>query len=98
MLRHLLLVGMCAASLSSFAQINAEQPAPSSTADNGHKIIYFGDGTAESGSSEEMISKFYFDQFRHAHDPLAPYFMFMSRDSKLALGIGGKFNATAYYD
>lgn len=24
--------------------------------------------------------------------------MFMSRDSKLALGIGGKFNATAYYD
>lgn len=98
MLRHLLLAGMCAASLSSFAQINAEQPAPKSDTDHGHKIIYFGDGTAESGSSEEMISKFYFDQFRHAHDPLAPYFMFMSRDSKLALGIGGKFNATAYYD
>lgn len=99
MLRNLLLALICTSVMAASAQINAEQPTPQTT-DLGHKIIYFGDSnlTPAEEAETELMGKFYFDQFRHAHDPLAPYFMFMSRDSKLALGIGGTFNAIAYYD
>lgn len=37
-----------------------------------------------------VIERFYADQFHHFQDPEAPYFMFVSRDSKLSMGIGGR--------
>lgn len=64
-----------------------------------HKIIYFGSGedlTADSTSI--MIRRFYEDQFRHFQDPLAPYFLFMSRDNDLAMGVGGVVRMRGYYD
>lgn len=64
-----------------------------------HKIIFFGDGgKPDTDSITNLISRFYLDQFRHFQDPLAPYFLFMSRDTKLAMGIGGCVRMRGYYD
>lgn len=64
-----------------------------------HKLIFFGKGEDPSQDSVSMlIQKFYEDQFRHFQDPLAPYFLFMSKDSQLAMGIGGCVRMRAYFD
>lgn len=42
--------------------------------------------------------KLYQDQFRHFQDPEAPYFMFMSKDSRLAMGMGGTVRMRSYFD
>lgn len=68
-----------------------------------HKVIYI-DGKPYSiseqhlDSIQKMIDKFYFDQFRNFSDPAAPYFLFMSKDSQLAMGIGGCVRMRAWYD
>lgn len=63
------------------------------------KIIYFGKGEEpDQESSSKIIQKFYEDQFRHSQDPLAPYFLFMSKDNSLAMGMGGCVRMRAYYD
>lgn len=67
-----------------------------------HKIITI-DGKpsgsqAYSDSIKALIENFYYDQFRHFQDPDAPYFLFMSRDATLAMGIGGAVRMRAYYD
>lgn len=49
-------------------------------------------------SIRRRISMFYYDQFRHFQDPGAPYFLFMSKDAQLAMGIGGAVRMRAYYD
>lgn len=49
-------------------------------------------------SVRRVISEFYYDQFRHFQDPGAPYFLFMSKDANLAMGIGGCVRMRAYYD
>lgn len=46
----------------------------------------------------ELIKGFYYDQFRHFQDPDAPYFLFMSKDAQLAMGIGGCVRMRGYYD
>ena len=57
---------------------------------NDHKIVFFGGGQdPETDSIRNLIENFYYDQFRSFQDPEAPYFLFMSRDSQLAMGIGG---------
>ncbi|MDE6072309.1 MAG: hypothetical protein K2G53_07130 [Muribaculaceae bacterium] len=64
-----------------------------------HKIIFFGKGDDPSkDSTTALIQKFYEDQFRHFQDPLAPYFLFMSKDSQLAMGIGGCVRMRGYFD
>lgn len=64
-----------------------------------HKLIYFGKGEeAPRDSAIALIQRFYEDQFRHFSDPLAPYFLFLSKDSKLAMGMGGCVRMRAYYD
>ncbi len=45
-----------------------------------------------------VISNFYYDQFRHFQDPDAPYFLFMSKEAGLSMGIGGSVRMRAYYD
>lgn len=45
-----------------------------------------------------VISSFYYDQFRHFQDPDAPYFLFMSKEAGLSMGIGGNVRMRAYYD
>ena len=49
-------------------------------------------------SIRREISVFYYDQFRHFQDPGAPYFLFMSKDAQLAMGIGGCVRMRGYFD
>ncbi len=62
-------------------------------------IIMFGSQrNASADSIRALVESFYYDQFRHFQDPAAPYFMFMSRDANLAMGIGGMVRIRGYYD
>lgn len=65
-----------------------------------NKIIGI-DGTAQQSEIDSLrrqISAFYYDQFQHFQDPGAPYFLFLSKDAKLAMGIGGVIRMRGYYD
>lgn len=66
--------------------------------ENNHRIAFFGEGETDTIAASNLINQFYMDQFRHVHDPRAPYFMLMSRTSKMAMGIGGTIQALAFYD
>lgn len=61
-------------------------------------MITAGDDQAARDSLENLLNMFYIDQFRHAQDPRAPYFMFLSKDGKLAMGVGGVIRIRGYYD
>lgn len=64
--------------------------------DNTH-ILYAGDESPKD-SLNRLLNIFYYDQFRHFQDPRAPYFMFLSKDGRLALGVGGQVRVRGYYD
>ncbi len=53
---------------------------------------------AHRDSIIRVINDFYYDQFRHFQDPDAPYFLFMSKEAGLSMGIGGSVRMRAYYD
>ena len=55
-----------------------------------HKIVSVGgEMTASQDSVRRLVELFYIDQFRHFQDPLAPYFMLMSKDAKtMAVWLG----------
>lgn len=68
-----------------------------------HKIVTIGAEPKEKSqvyidSVKTLIQNFYYDQFRHFQDPAAPYFLFMSHDASLAMGIGGAVRMRAYFD
>lgn len=65
-----------------------------------HKLIFIGNSAEEKTTEayDSLINIFYEDQFRHAQDPQAPYFLLMSRDSKIAMGVGGKVQGNLSYD
>lgn len=65
-----------------------------------HRYIFFGDEklTPQQDSIRRLVQNFYFDQFRNFQDPAAPYFLFMSRDANLAMGIGGVVRMRGYFD
>ncbi|MCM1452359.1 MAG: hypothetical protein NC102_08865 [Clostridium sp.] len=65
-----------------------------------HKVLYFGDEEkkAEADSVRRMIDRFYVTQYHHFQDPQAPYFLMMSRDATLAMGIGGLVRMRGWYD
>lgn len=66
---------------------------------NDHKIVFFGEGeTPRADSIRNLIENYYYDQFRSFQDPQAPYFLFMSRDTQLAMGIGGLVRMRGYFD
>lgn len=88
-------------SLSAQSLVDAQQDSLLKS----HKIITFGSDASmrtETGeytdSVKSLIEHFYLDQFRHFQDPDAPYFLFMSRDSQLAMGIGGCVRMRGYFD
>ncbi len=71
---------------------------------NDHKIIYI-DGKPENANSiqhqdsiRNLVENFFYDQFQSFSDPAAPYFLFMSRDADLAMGIGGCVRIRGWYD
>lgn len=66
-----------------------------------HKILFAGDDEMPKASEDSilyMVSSFYADQYRHFQDPLAPYFLLMSKDAKLAMGIGGAVRMRGWFD
>ncbi len=64
-----------------------------------HQISFFGEGDVpDKDSVRALVDMFYLDQFRHFQDPRAPYFLFMSKDSKFAMGIGGVVRMRGWYD
>lgn len=63
-----------------------------------HTIGVGGELTPEvRDTAYSMLDKFYADQFRNIQDPKAPYFMFMSKSSDLAMGIGGVVRLRGWY-
>ena len=69
-----------------------------------HKIIYI-DGKPENANAKQhqdsirdLVENFFYDQFQSFSDPAAPYFLFMSRDADLAMGIGGCVRIRGWYD
>lgn len=62
--------------------------------------VYVGnsDKRPSNDSVESLIAQFYTEQYRQFNDPHAPYFMFLTRDANLAMGIGGKLQMHGWYD
>lgn len=63
-----------------------------------HRVIALNGDAPDSSAVRERIAQFYNDQFRHAQDPRAPYFMLMSRNGNMAMGIGGMVKVIGAYD
>lgn len=63
-----------------------------------NKIIFLDGNDNDLDSIRREITAFYYEQYRHCQDPGAPYFLFMSKDAQLAMGIGGAVRMRAYYD
>lgn len=61
-------------------------------------VLSMGEEDVARDSIEKMLNRFYMDQFRHFQDPRAPYFMFLSKDGKLAMGVGGLIRMRGYFD
>ncbi|MCM1036901.1 MAG: hypothetical protein NC406_06200 [Bacteroides sp.] len=100
-MKAILPIAMLCCALAAGAQSPADVQADSLMAD--HRIISLGSGGVQvskpvSPELRERFVNFYYDQFRHAQDPEAPYFMFMSKDSGLMMGIGGVVRMRAWYD
>lgn len=53
---------------------------------------------AEADSLTRVIYGFYYNQFRHSQDPDAPYFMFISKEANVMMGIGGVVRMRGWYD
>lgn len=65
------------------------------------KVIFINSDEGKNPSIDSvktMINQFYVDQFRNFQDPQAPYFMFMSKDTDLAMGIGGLIRMRGWFD
>lgn len=69
-----------------------------SIVNNSKTIVIDNDGSTSADSMRRMMDTFYADQFRHVQDPAAPYFMFLSRNANLAMGIGGEVMLRGWFD
>ncbi len=69
-----------------------------------HKVISLGKGELTddevfaNDSIRHLLDMFYYDQFRSFSDPESPYFLMMSRDATLAMGMGGAVRMRGYFD
>ncbi len=82
------------------APVNAEQ-AHLDKVKNSRKVAWFGGDESKAVSQDSiqnLIARFYIDQYHHFQDPEAPYFLMMSRDATLAMGIGGAVRMRGWYD
>lgn len=93
---------IAATALTAAAGVYADSPVDifNDSLKSSHRIILLpGDEKpAPADSMRAVIDNFYFDQFRNFQDPAAPYFLFMSRDANLAMGIGGCVRMRGWYD
>ncbi len=64
-----------------------------------HKVIVIDKHEAPNPDSlKALLDIYYYDQFRHAQDPKVPYFLFMSKNNNLVMGIGGLVKVRGWYD
>lgn len=93
---------IAATALTAAAGVYADSPVDifNDSLKSSHRIILLpGDEKpVPADSMRAIIDNFYFDQFRNFQDPAAPYFLFMSRDANLAMGIGGCVRMRGWYD
>lgn len=100
------LAAVLAVSLSSVALSDANSLVDKQidTLLTNHKIVFIDGKPADPAtqayvdSVRRKISEFYYDQFRAFSDPAAPYFLFLSKDASLAMGMGGAVRMRGYYD
>ncbi len=105
MLRKLAAFACIVAAISASAQTKSYVDVQIDSLLKSHKMVFL-DGKPSTSAEEEkyidsvrnLVSTFYYDQFRHFSDPDAPYFLFLSKDAQLAMGIGGSVRMRAYYD
>lgn len=92
--------GLAAALGASATSPTLRQEARDSLISDHHVMMIGKDGedNPSNDSIRSMIENFYIDQFRNYQDPAAPYFMFMSHDANMAMGVGGVVRMRAYYD
>ncbi|MDE6394190.1 MAG: hypothetical protein K2K77_02505, partial [Duncaniella sp.] len=92
-----LALGLTAVSASATSP-TLRQEAQDSLINNQHVMIIGPNKEANKDSIRSLIETFYLDQFRNYQDPAAPYFMFMSQDANMAMGVGGVVKMRAYFD
>ena len=80
---------VCVVAAGAFARTPREASVDSLK--NSHRVVHIGGGAnaASPDSIHSIINDFYLDQFRQFDNPGAPYFMFMTKDAHMALGMGG---------
>lgn len=52
----------------------------------------------EIDSVQTLMTHFYYDQFRNSQEPGVPFFMFLSKEANMAMGLGGVVRMRAWYD
>lgn len=64
------------------------------------KVIFEGSDSdnVECDSVRNLMTDFYYNQFRHSQDPEIPYFMFMSKSANYTMGIGGVVKMRGWFD
>lgn len=92
----LLLGGLISQGQEVIDSLTVQQQRISDMQNNTH-VLYAGTENP-SDSLERLLNLFYYDQFRHFQDPRAPYFMFLSKNGDLALGVGGQVKIRGYFD
>ncbi|MCM1163227.1 MAG: hypothetical protein NC339_03125 [Muribaculaceae bacterium] len=95
-----LLAATVVSSACAFARTPIRQEARDSMMRD-ERVILLGDrdrGEPSMESQRRLIEQFYINQFENTRQPDAPYFLFMSRDANLAMGIGGNVKLRTYFD
>lgn len=101
-LRKILLTGAIVAAIGGMQSVSAQsmEEIQRDSLKKSHRVVALDKhtDTENADSIRRIVDAFYYDQFRHFQDPAAPYFLFMSRDSQLAMGIGGAVRMRGWYD
>lgn len=102
MLPLLFAAGICGASAQNPADSASNPDAARAARQVAETKVIYVNGTPENrapiDSARALIASFYIDQYRHFQDPAAPYFMFMSKDANVAMGMGGVVRIRGFFD
>lgn len=89
----------CACALTLQARQTVTHPSALADTIIHHTKTFVIDGEKSYADSvRSLMDSFYADQFRHVQDPAAPYFMFLSRNANLAMGLGGEVMLRGWFD
>ena len=99
------LLALTAGSVSSYSTNLSHPDSLISRKGASTKVVFLDGKPSDEGTRQayidsirSVVTMFYYDQFRHFQDPDAPYFLFMSKEAGLSMGIGGSVRMRAYYD